>query len=543
MGHRAGHRRWPLPSTAVPSTPQSPPDERDASLNGKGEHPEDLAIGTSGGTPVGIAPWALMWRRRLAAKVEQSPNQPWIVLWTALFGLFAVQFTITILAVSIAGIADDFGTEESTVDWVLTGPLLGFAVTGPAAGKLADRYGHRRVYLFGLTAAMVFNGLSGLAWSAGSLITFRVMGALLGAATGPSSMAMINQLFAPAERARAMGMWSLVMAGGPVFGVVAGGPIVEQFGWRWIFFGQVPLILAGLLIAYAVLPESTAEPRNEPIDLTGILLLAAGTLAGMLALNQAPSAGWSSPLILLGFALTPVLIGAFVVWERRTDHPLLPLPYFSRRNFVFPVMGQFFTMFAYMGGFYLTPFMLDKVFGYNEARIGLLTISRPLAFAVTGPIAGYLAVKIGERTSAVFGTLTIAASMFALAAVSGGGSADAIVLVALALSGVGLGAVAPVMSSTVANAVDDRDLGIAGAAQQMMSQIGIVVGITVLLAVQRSNLEGSGVVEGDPGYTDALSASFTLAYSVGGAVCFLAVVCAAFLKNTKDDRTLVDAAA
>ena len=109
-----------------------------------------------------------------------------------------------------------------------------------------------------------------------------------------------------------------------------------------------------------------------------------------------------------------------------------------------------------------------------------------------------------------------------------------IVLLALALSGVGLGAVAPVMSSTVANAVDDRDLGIAGAAQQMMSQIGIVVGITVLLAVQRSNLEGSGLSEGDPGYADALSESFSLAYSVGGAVCFLAVVWGAFLKNTKD---------
>ncbi len=511
-----------MPST----TPESPRDERDA-------HPEELAIDPLGGTPVGIAPWVMMWRRRLASRVEESPRQPWIVLWTALFGLFAVQFTITILAVSIAGIADDFGAEEATVDWVLTGPLLGFAVTGPAAGKLADRFGHRRVYLFGLTAALVFNGLSALAWSAGSLIAFRVLGALLGAATGPSSMAMINQIFAPIDRARAMGMWSLVMAGGPVIGVVLGGPIVEQFGWRWIFVGQVPLILAGLLIAFAILPESTEPRRNEPIDLTGLLLLAGGTLVGMLALNRAPGLGWSSRWVLVGFAASPMLIAAFVFWERRTDHPLMPLKYFSRRNFVFPVMSQFFTMFAYMGGFYLTPFMLGKVFGYDEAHIGLLTISRPLAFAVAGPVAGYLALKIGERTSAVFGTLSIVASMFALAAVTAE-SGDAVVLFALALSGIGLGAVAPVMASTVANAVENRDLGIAGAAQQMMSQIGIVVGITVLLAVQRSDLDGTGLVEGDPGYAEALGDSFTLAYAVGGAVCFLAVICASFVRSTKD---------
>ena len=158
---------------------------------------------------------------------RRASKYPWLVLATVLFGLFSVGFTITILSNSIRRIADDLGSDVSTLTWVLTGPLLAFAVFGPAAGQARRPQGpaprlprqprRRRACSPALTA---------LAPTAGALILFRVLGAATGAATGPASLAIINRLFPPSRRAQAMGYWSMVAAGGPVVGVVAGGPIV-----------------------------------------------------------------------------------------------------------------------------------------------------------------------------------------------------------------------------------------------------------------------------------------------------------------------------
>lgn len=470
--------------------------------------------------PVGVVPWPLLWRDRVRRRLERSDRYPWIVLAVALFGLFTVGFTITILAVSVPGIADDLGAAEATLTWVVTGPILAFAIFGPAAGKLADLRGSRQVYLFGLAGSLLFAALTALAWSAASLIAFRVLGATLGAAAGPASMAMLNRLFPREARAQAMGYWSLVMAGGPVLGVVAGGPIVEAFGWRWIFIGQVPFVLAGLLIAYAVLPD-TERGERQPFDVIGSLTLGLTTAIGLFALNRGPLLGWTHPVVLGGFAVVPVGLALFVRRQRRFSHPLIPLEYLRRRNFTFPILTQMLTNFAYMGGFILTPLLLQDVLDYGETRTGLLSIARPLLFAITGPLAGYLAVKAGERTMAVFGSVCVVMSMIGLAQVSPG-SSDLLIMGALGLSGIGLGASSPSMAASIANAVDERDLGIAGAAQQMMTQVSVVAGIQILQTVQTTREEVVGATQ-----------AYHEAYLVGGAVAALAIVTSAFVRSTE----------
>src|SRR5690606_6255259 len=172
----------------------------------------------------------------------------------------SVSSTITILAVSIPTIADDFGASETTLTWLITGPVLAFAVLGPSVGKLGDLWGYRRIFLLGLGGSTVFAALTAASWDGGSLLGCRglpaVLAAGVGAATGPASMAMINRSFPPERRVQAMGYWSLVMAGGPVLGVVIGGPLVEAFSWRMIFVLQVPLMLVALAVAAAVLPDT-----------------------------------------------------------------------------------------------------------------------------------------------------------------------------------------------------------------------------------------------------------------------------------------------
>jgi len=480
------------------------------------DHLDDLSIDAPGADEVSVVPWPIMLRARVHERVADSPRYPWLVLAVALFGLFSVGFTITILSVSIPRIAGELGSDTSTVTWVVTGPLLAFAVVGPAMGKLGDLYGHRRVYGVSMLCVSVF---AALAWSAGALIAFRTLGAATGAAVGPASIAMINRLFPPERRVQAMGYWSMVGAGGPVIGVVAGGPIVETFGWRWIFVAQVPLTLAGLLLAMLVLPE-TARRERASFDYMGAIVLALGATSLLFAINRGPLWGWSSPAIVIGFVLAPVAVAAFAVIERRVASPLLPLAYLRQRNFTFAIATQCFTNFAYMGGFVITPVFLESVFGYPETRVGGLMIARPLAFAIAGPLAGYVAVRIGERTSAVVGSAFVVASMVALSSVAPG-SSDLVILGALALSGIGLGCSSPALSASIANAVDERDLGVAGAFQQMMTQLGVVVGIQVMQTVSVVRVAAAGEV-----------GAYGEAYLVGGFVALLGLVTSTFVRSS-----------
>lgn len=487
---------------------------------------DDLAIEAPGAEEVSVVPWPLLLRQRLVARVESSDRYPWIVLATVLFGLFTVGFTITILSNSLSRIAGDLHSDVSTLAWVLTGPLLAFAIMGPAAGKLGDLHGQRRVYLVSISFVCVFAGLTALAWNAPSLIAFRILGAATGAATGPASMAMINTLFPPERRAQAMGYWSMVGAGAPVIGLVAGGPIVEAFGWRWIFLAQVPLTLAGLVLALAILPDT--ERAEARFDVAGAATLGLAATSLLLAMNRGPVWGWTSPAVVGGFVLAPVALAGFVAVERRASDPLLPLAYLRRRNFAFPIATQVFTNFAYMGGFIITPLLLQQQFHYGETHTANLLIARPVSFAIVGPVAGYLALRVGERASAVFGALAVVSSMVALSALAPGAS-DWAVVGALALSGIGLGASSPAMAAAIANAVDERDLGVVGATQQMMNQFGVVLGIQVMQTVQAARAASVGEV-----------AAYGDAYLVGGAVAFLGVIAALFVAGRASSVAAAD---
>lgn len=483
-------------------------------------HPEELSIDAPGADEVAMVPWPLLLRERVVGRMAGSPKYPWMVLAVALFGLFSVGFTITILSVSIPRIADELGSDTSTITWVVTGPLLAFAVLGPAMGKLGDIHGHRRIYGLSMACVCVFAGLTAASWSAGSLIAFRTMGAATGAAVGPASIAIINRLFPREQRVQAMGYWSMVGAGGPVIGVVAGGPIVETFGWRWIFIAQVPLTFAGLLLAMLVLPETDRRERVA-FDLKGAVVLAVGATSLLFAINRGPLWGWSSPLIVAGFVLAPLAITAFVLIEQRVAHPLLPLAYVRRRNFSFAIATQCFTNFAYMGGFIITPIFLKSVFGYPETRVGGLMVARPLAFAIAGPLAGYVAVRVGERTSAVVGSAFVVASMVALSTMAPG-SSDLVIVGSLVLSGIGLGCSSPALAASIANAVDERDLGVAGAFQQMMTQLGVVIGIQVMQTVSVVRTASVGEV-----------GAYGEAYLVGGAVAAVGLACAFFVQSSQ----------
>jgi EmrB/QacA subfamily drug resistance transporter len=475
------------------------------------------------------------WHAALGRRATSSDRYKWWVLWVALSGLLATNLLFTVFVVALPQVARGFHTSVATVAWVVTGPLLAFGVVAPLAGKAGDLWGHRRLFLFGIALETIVAILSATAPNVGVLIAARTLGGLVGASIGASSMALILSVFDPHERVKALGFWSLVGAGGPVLGVAIGGQLIESFGWRAMFVLQAPLLMAATILSLAVLPERASDhrvPGSRKLDLdwAGAASIALCVGAFLFALNRGPEWGWASPGVIVAYGVCAVAAAAFVRAERRSGDPVFPLRYLKRRNFVFPAAAQGCANFAYLGGFFLAPLLLEEVFGYanREGLVGLLVLPRPIVFSAIAPVAGYFAVKVGERTAAIIGTCAIVASMsvFALATTSTG---LALVEIALILSGAGLGICAPSLSASVANEFEPKDLGTASASQQMVSQVGTVAGIQVMLTVQAAAMHGrSG--------QGALLASFHAAFAVGGVVALLAVFGATMSRSTNRRR-------
>lgn len=494
-------------------------DTRDASPQGPELDELELGIEGAGVDEVVAVPWSLLLQRRIAGRLEHSPRRAWIVLTAALLGMFASGFSLTVLTVSLGDIAVTLGSTKSVLTWAITGPSLAMAVLGPIGGKLADRHGPRRVYLWGILGVAIMSTATIFAWDATSLIAARVAGAVLGAAVGPAALAMINRTFPPARRAQALGYWSLVGAGAPVIGVVVGGPLVEAFGWRWIFILQTPIAFAAVVVGFFVLPR-TAPGERQRFDFAGSALLAVGVGSLLMALNRGPEMGWTSPLVSGGFLGGVLVLVGFVIVETRVPHPLLPMGYFRRRNFTFPMANQFFANFAYMGGFILTPLLMTGVLGYSTTKAGLVSIARPTAFSIVGPLAGWFVLRMGERLVGSFGSFMLIASMLSLSLVTASTSAS-LLYVALILSGIGMGACAPAMIAALANAVEREDLGVAGAASQTVAQIGVVTGMQLLLTIQSANESAAGAT------------SYAIAYRWGAVAAAIALVVALFVRRTR----------
>jgi EmrB/QacA subfamily drug resistance transporter len=453
---------------------------------------------------------------------ETTPARSrWWLLASVLFGLFSVNVTFTIFNVALVNIARNLHTTETTLTWAITGPLLVIGVAAPTLGKLGDLHGHRRLYLLGLLGALVCTVLTAAAWNAPSLIVARLFSGLEGACLTASSWALLFRVFGPSERTKVLGWWSLVAAGGPVIGVALGGPVVQAFGWRWIFVAQVPLIAVALITNFRFLPE-TERTEGRPLDLPGAAALALGVGGLLFALNQG-SSGWMRPPVLVAAGVAVVALIAFPWIERRSASPLFPTEWLARRNFTLPCIAGFAMNFAYMGGFFLTPLFLERGLNYSVGAAGLLQIARPLVFAVAAPAAGYLAVRTGERAAAVTGASIMVASMLMFTTV-GPGSSVLFIVLALGASGLANGIAMPSISASVANAVELEHMGSASAGLQVANQVGVVAGIQVMETVQAGR-EHMGMV-----------ASFQAAYAAAAVVAAVAVVAAWGLRSVARRR-------
>jgi MFS family permease len=533
------------------------------------------AMGTMGADGSVETNWFSLLHRRVTDRAVRSPRYQWWALVALLAGLLSLNITFTVFVVALPTVKADFNTNFSVLAWASTGPLLAFGVAAPFFGKAGDLFGHRRLYQFGLLGAMVSAILTALAPNVGLLLFARALDGVQGAATGTASMAIILELFSRQDRVKALGWWSLVGAGGPVLGVTLGSPVIQFFGWRTLFWGQLVLLVIASVVVALLLPsdrrmranhgvgdadadadvdaESAAESADgaaasarqrfrrrwgrervrhpgvwDGMDWVGIWSLAGSVTAAMLVLSIGPIVGWTSPAVITSGVVAIVLAVVFVRQQLTFATPLMPTTYWRRRNFTFPMGAKAASSFAYFGGFFLFPLLMEQVYGYSVSQVGFISVARPLIFAISAPIAGYMTVRTGERTATLFGTGSLFLSMIIFATLSESAGL-VIILVALALSGLGMGVSNPATSATMSNELAASEYGVMSAAQLLATQVGEVAGIQAVLTIQESIARRSGLA--DVHHSTALLHSFSVAFWVGAGVAALAVFCGLFIRS------------
>ena len=567
---------------------EGPGDEQADVLLDPNFDPGGGAMGTMGADGSVETNWFSLLHWRVTDRAVRSPRYQWWALVALLAGLLSLNITFTVFVVALPTVKADFNTNFSVLAWASTGPLLAFGVAAPFFGKAGDLFGHRRLYQFGLLGAMVSAILTATAPDVGMLLFARALDGVQGAATGTASMAIILELFSRQDRVKALGWWSLVGAGGPVLGVTLGSPVIQFFGWRTLFWGQLVLLVIASIVVALLLPSdrrmrarhgvvgagngdgtdaaaaadgddvaagATRSRRRwgrervrhpgvwDGMDWVGIWSQAGSVTAAMLVLSIGPIVGWTSPAVITSGGVAIVLVVVFVRQQLTFATPLVPTTYWHRRNFMFPMGTKAFSSFAYFGGFFLFPLLMEQVYGYSVSQVGFISVARPLIFAISAPIAGYMTVRTGERTATLFGAGSLLLSMILFATLSESAGL-VIILVALALSGLGMGVSNPATSATMSNELAASEYGVMSAAQLLATQVGEVAGIQAVLTIQESIARRSGL--GNVHHSTALLHSFSVAFWVGAGMAALAVVCGLFIRSmpraTRTAQRLADAA-
>jgi EmrB/QacA subfamily drug resistance transporter len=443
------------------------------------------------------------------ARPVADDGYPRRLLLTVIAALTVFSASMTIVSASLPTIAEDLDSTETVLSWAVTGLFLMMAVGTPTFGRLGDTYGHRRVFLAGAAVLSIGTVLCAVAPTAAAFLAARMVVGLGIAATMPTSMALIMAAYPLHRRSEAMGWFQMAMTGAPVIGLVVGGPLIEAFGWRSVFVVLTPISVAGWTAAWRVIRPG---PRGEhvPVDWTGAATLAVATLGLLLFLQRGGSAGFADPYALALLAVGAAALVAFVAVERRVDDPLLRLDYFRRRNFTGALIAQPLAQFAYMGGFLVSPLLLESLFGYTVSVIALVLLFRPLVYSVSSPVGGRLATVVGERPMVISGSALMAASMatWVVAALTVN---IALVIVGLVLSGLAMGLASPATAVVIAGSVEPEDLGVANGMGATMMNIGMLTGIQVMFTVL-----GDGREPADFARTFTVGAVVAAAGLIGG---------------------------
>jgi EmrB/QacA subfamily drug resistance transporter len=419
-------------------------------------------------------------RAKQPATVSRTAPRKRLALFLLCLASFMAVVDTTIVSIALPSIRRELDFSGADAQWILNGYALAFGGLLLLLGRAGDLYGRRRLFVAGLAVFGVASLLGGLSWEPWVLVAARFLQGIGAAALVPASLSLLTAIFAEGEeRNRAIGVYGAMAALGFVVGMVGGGVITEFLGWRWVLFVNVPVALAALLPTPAAVPESRHERAPRSLDLAGALTATAGLASLIYAVSEVPDSGWTSTAT-LGFGTSGVLfLILFVVAERRSPAPLVPLGVLGKRAVVAPNAAIFLQSMVGIAWLYVLTLHFQEVLGHSPLTAGLLFSPMTLASVVAAPVAGRLATRLEVRTTAASGQALVATGLLLMTPMSAGGG------LVLVLCGMLIGEIGFMFSNV--------SLTIAGSGGAGEGERGLAAGL-LNTSIQLGNAWGLGVV-------------------------------------------------
>lgn len=453
--------------------------------------------------------------------MTENPNRRWLALYVLCAGVLMIVLDTTVVNVALPSIRSDLQFTETSLVWVINAYMLTFGGFLLLGGRLGDYFGHRRMFLLGITLFTAASLACGLAQSQGMLIAARALQGFGGAIVDAIALSLIINLFTePGERARAMGIYGFVCAGGGSIGVVVGGFLTAAFDWHWVFLVNIPIGVAVYLVCRRLLPESPGAAQGR-LDVAGAATVTLALMLAVYAVVGGNEAGWTSvqTLGLLGSAL--LLLVLFLWIESRVPEPLMPLKLFRLRNVVAADLVAVLWAASMFAWFFIAALYLQLVLGYDPMQVGLAFLPSNLIMAVCSiSLSAKLVMRYGLRLPMAAGLLLAALGLglFALSPVNANFWLH--VMPGMCLLGLGSGiAFNPVLLAAMSD-VEPAESGLASGVVNTAFMMGGSLGLAVLAslaAAKTGALRATGVDE-----ALALNGGYQLAFALGAGCSLLA---------------------
>jgi len=437
-------------------------------------------------------------------------GNPALTLLAVALGVMMVGIDGTIVAVANPAIQSHLHASLAGIQWVSNAYLLALAVSLITAGKLGDRFGHKKVFLTGVAgfaASSAAIGLSGsIAGSITLVIAFRAVQGAFGAMLQPTALALLRRNFPARKLNAAIGIWGAVIGASTAAGPIVGGLLVQHIGWEACFYVNVPVGLIALAMSLLALRETDSSPAARSFDIPGIAALSGALFLLIFGLIKGPDYGWGSARTLVFLGAAAVACVLFILRESRTARPLLPLRLFRSASLSAGVVLVIMLMFAMFGAMFFMTFYLENVHGLDPTAAGVHLLPMTAMLIVGSPLAGALIGRLGPRTPLVAGMVLAAVAMFGLSRLGAtSGPNDTIawfVLLGLGLSPVMVGATNVIVGNAPVELA-----GVAGGLQSTAMQLGGALGTAVLGAVMSAKIAAVLPVSWHAAHLPALSAA------------------------------------
>jgi EmrB/QacA subfamily drug resistance transporter len=407
-------------------------------------------------------------------------------------GFFMIMLDTTIVNVVIPAMSAGLKTTLDQILWVLNSYILVYAVLLITAGRLGDLYGQRSLFALGLAIFTIASGLCGFAQDANQLIVARILQGVGGALLTPQTLAILTTLFPPERRGAAFGIWAGVAGLATLAGPTLGGAIVTYIDWRWIFFVNVPIGIAALILTFVIIPD-VRPGRRHGWDIVGTILATAGLFGVIFGLIEGERFNWGqigSTLVTIPEVIGAgvVLVVAFVIWERYQPEPLVPLSLFEERNFAVANWMAAAIAFGMMSLFLPIVIYLQSVRDFSALTAGLTLAPMSLTSMFVAPVAGRMADRIGGKYILLTGILVFAIGFGTITFVAGPDSTWINFLVPAIVAGAGMGMTFAPMTTVAMRNISPRMAGAASGVLNTTRQVGAAVGSAVVGAVLQNRL-------------------------------------------------------